>query len=257
MASIADDLPPEDHGAPAVGDDWPPACGGISWRWDFDLDALPDAVSGPAPWLRASETDEAQAGQPADDSAASDSAACDSAAVASGADPGDASDADPGTNKDADLEAAMEAEQEAYLEAMAAGRACEMPLSVVAGRVAENLPVGPGLAGWLAQAPAPDLEDGALAGVAASFRRLASWAAAGELAAVAQIASRSARADRRATVDGSGRPDQVTADAAGQVSLALAMSPDGASGWTDLAVTLTWRLAATGAALAEGEIDLA
>ena len=257
MASIADDLPPEDHGAAAVGDDWPPACGGISWRWDFDLDALLDAVSGPAPWLRASETDDAQAGQSADDSAASDSAACDSAAVASGADPGDASDADPRTNKDADLEAAMEAEQEAYLEAMAAGRACEMPLSVVAGRVAENLPVGPGLAGWLAQAPAPDLEDGALAGVAASFRRLASWAAAGELAAVAQIASRSARADRRATVDGSGRPDQVTADAAGQVSLALAMSPDGASGWTDLAVTLTWRLAATGAALAEGEIDLA
>jgi hypothetical protein len=164
MASIADDLPPEDHSAAAVGDDWPPACGGISWRWDFDLDALLDAVSGPAPWLRASETDDAQAGQSADDSAASDSAACDSAAVASGSDPGDASDADPRTNKDADLEAAMEAEQEAYLEAMAAGRACEMPLSVVAGRVAENLPVGPGLAGWLAQAPAPDLEDGALAG---------------------------------------------------------------------------------------------
>ena len=149
MASIADDLPPEDHGAAAVGDDWPPACGGISWRWDFDLDALLDAVSGPAPWLRASETDDAQAGQSADDSAASDSAACDSAAVASGADPGDASDADPGTNKDADLEAAIEAEQEAYLEAMAAGRACEMPLSVVAGRVAENLPVGRAWrAGW-------------------------------------------------------------------------------------------------------------
>ena len=257
MASIADDLPPEDHGAAAVGDDWPPAGGGISWRWDFDLDALLDAVSGPAPWLRASETNDAQAGESEDDSAASDSAACDSAAVASDADPGDASDADPDTNKDADLEAVMEAEQEAYLEAMAAGRAREMPLSVVAGRVAENLPVGPGLAGWLAQAPAPDLEDGALAGAAASFRRLASWAAAGELAAVAQIASRSARADRRATVDGSGRPDQVTPDAVGQVSLALAMSPDGASGWTDLAVTLTWRLAATGAALAEGEIDLA
>src|SRR6266851_444197 len=256
MASIADDLPPEDHGAAAVGDDWPPAGGGISWRWDFDLDALLDVVSGPAPWLRASETNDAQAGESEDDSAASDSAACDSAAVASDADPGDASDADPDTNKDADLEAVMEAEQEAYLEAMAAGRAREMPLSVVAGRVAEDLPVGPGLAGWLAQAPAPDLEDGALAGVAASFRRLASWAAAGELAAVAQIASRSARADRRATVDGSGRPDQVTADAAGQVSLALAMSPDGASGWTDLAVTLTWRLSATGAALAAGEIDL-
>jgi len=131
-----------------------------------------------------------------------------------------------------------------------------MPLSVVAGRIAESLPTGPGLAGWLAQAPAPEMEDGALAGVASSFRRLASWAAAGELAAVAQIASRSARTDRRASVDPSGRPDRVTADASGQVSLALAMSPDGASGWTDLAVTLTWRLSATGAALAAGEIDL-
>src|SRR5216683_2597282 len=256
MASIADDLPPEDHGAAAVGYDWPPAGGGISWRWDFDLDALLDVVSGPAPWLRASETNDAQAGESEDGSAASDSAACDSAAVASDADPGDASDADPGTNKDADLEAAIEAEQEAYLEAMAAGRACEMPLSVVAGRVAENLPVGPGLAGWLAQAPAPDLEDGALAGVAASFRRLASWAAAGELAAVAQIASRSARTDRRAGVDAAGRPDRVTADAAGQVALALAMSHDGASAWTDLGVVLGWRLRATGAALAAGEIDL-
>ena len=139
---------------------------------------------------------------------------------------------------------------------MAAGRARELPIEFVAGRVAENLPTGPGLAGWLALARAADLEDGALAGVAASFRRLASWAAAGELAAVAQIASRSARSDRRAQVDPSGRPDQVTADASGQVSLALAMSPDGASAWTDLAVTLGWRLRATGAALAAGQIDL-
>ncbi len=125
------------------------------------------------------------------------------------------------------------------------------------GRVAESLPVGPGLAGWLAQSRAADLEDGALAGVAASFRRLASWAAAGELAAVAQIASRSARTDRRAEVDQDGRPDRVTADASGQVALALAMSHDAATGWADLGVVLTWRLRATGAALAAGEIDLA
>src|SRR5262249_6704908 len=123
-------------------------------------------------------------------------------------------------------------------------------------RVAENLPVGPGLAGWLALARAADLEDGALAGVAASFRRLASWAAAGELAAVAQIASRSARADRRALVDELRRPARGTADAAGQVALALAMSPDGASARTDLGVVLGWRLRATGAALAAGQIDL-
>ena len=128
---------------------------------------------------------------------------------------------------------------------------------MVAGRVAESLPVGPGLAGWLAQSRAADLEDGALAGVAASYRRLASWAAAGELAAVAQIASRSARTDRRAEVDQDGRPDRVTADASGQVALALAMSHDAATDWADLGVVLTWRLRATGAALAAGEIDLA
>src|SRR6266704_1302358 len=82
-------------------------------------------------------------------------------------------------------------------------------------------------------------------------------AAAAELAAVAQIAARSARADRRAAVDRAGRPDRLTADAVGQVALALALSPDGASGWADLAVVLTWRLTGTGAALAAGQIDLA
>jgi Domain of unknown function (DUF222) len=222
MADSPSDMTPDDPGADdgdarsADAADARPAGDGMSWSWDsdFDFEALLDAVSGAAPWLRDGEA----------------------------------------TDRSADVD--PEADEAAYQEAVAAGRVGEMPLSVVAGRIAESLPTGPGLAGWLAQAPAPDLEDGALAGAAASFRRLASWAAAGELAAVAQIASRSARTDRRASVDASGRPDRVTADASGQVSLALAMSPDGASGWTDLAVTLTWRLTATGAALAAGEIDL-
>ncbi len=216
MADSPGDLTPDSPGAD--DDDAQPVFGGMSWSWDSDTDfeALMEAVNGAAPWLRDTEA----------------------------ADDPQATDVDP------------EADEAAYQEALAAGRVSEMPLSVVAGRIAESLPTGPGLAGWLAQAPAPEMEDGALAGVASSFRRLASWAAAGELAAVAQIASRSARTDRRASVDPSGRPDRVTADASGQVSLALAMSPDGASGWTDLAVTLTWRLSATGAALAAGEIDL-
>ena len=215
MADSPSDPAPDDPNA----EDGDARADGMSWFWDsdFDFEALLDAVSGAAPWLR----------EPRDTGAADCPATVD-----------------------------PEAEEAAYQEAVAAGRVGEMPLSVVAGRIAESLPTGPGLAGWLARATAPDLEDGALAGVAASFRRLASWAAAGELAAVAQIASRSARTDRRASVDPSGRPDRVTADASGQVSLALAMSPDGASGWTDLAVTLTWRLSATGAALAAGEIDL-
>ena len=99
-----------------------------------------------------------------------------------------------------------------------------MPLAVAAGRVAECLPTGPGLAGWLAAADPAGLEDGALAGVAASWRRLASWAQAGELAAVAQIASRSAAADPKITVAADGRPGRVPDEAAAQGSLALVLS---------------------------------
>jgi Domain of unknown function (DUF222) len=251
MAIMADDLPPEDPGAgSADGEDLLPGPGGsISWCWDFDFAALLDAVTGPAPWLREDKPDDPDRASKTAWSATGENAdpQAGSGAAASGgelADPADEDGADP------------EADEAAFQEAVAAGRARELPLEFVAGRVAENLPVGPGLAGWLAMARAADLEDGALAGVAASFRRLASWAAAGELAAVAQIASRSARTDRQAGVDDSGRPDRVTTDAAGQVALALAMSPDGASAWTDLGVVLGWRLRATGAALAAGQIDL-
>ena len=186
---------------------------------ELDLAALIDAVSGAAPWLREA------VGLPEGEGSAVDGA---DGTIGSGAPAGEP-EADP------------EADEEAYREAVAAGLAREVPLDVAACRAAESLPTGPGLAGWLAQSRAADLEDGALAGIAASFRRLASWAAAGELAAVAQIASRSARADRRAGVDARGRPDRITPDAAGQVALALAMSHDGASSWTDLGVVLTWR----------------
>ena len=213
MTSPEDDKDIGNGDVPPFGEaDFPHMTGGLSWSWELDLAAVVDALTGPAPWLRAADEDEPVS-----------------------ADPSAAGPAPPGA---------------------AAWRQDEIPLEVIAGRVAESLPVGPGLAGWLAQARAPELEDGALAGVAASFRRLASWAAAGELAAVAQIASRSARTDRRAEVDQDGRPDRVTADASGQVALALAMSHDGATSWADFGVVLTWRLPATGAALAAGEIDL-
>src|SRR5712664_1577763 len=251
MAIIAEDIPPEDPGVGSTeSDDLLPGLGGsVSWCWDFDFAALLDAVTGPAPWLRATEADSPDEARKIARSASGESA-CPVAGRSAG--PRAGSSAEPVPTEIAD----PEADEAAFQEAVEAGRARELPLEFVAGRVSENLPTGPGLAGWLALARAADLEDGALAGVAASFRRLASWAAAGELAAVAQIASRSARADRRARVDGAGRPDRVTADAAGQVALALAMSHDGASAWTDLGVVLGWRLRATGAALAAGEIDL-
>src|SRR5215470_15307152 len=142
------------------------------------------------------------------------------------------------------------------LEAIAASGSQPLPMSVVAGRVAESLPTGPDLAGWLATGEVAGLEDGALAGMAASYRRLASWAQAGELAVIAQLAARSAAADARVGVDAHGRPARLTNDACAQVSLALTMSQAAASWWSDLAVTLTWRLAATSAALRAGEIDL-
>ncbi len=151
----------------------------------------------------------------------------------------------------------IEADFADYLEAREAGRTEVIPLPVVTGRVAESLPTGPGLAGWLAVSRPGDLDDWSLPGAAASYRRLASWAQAGELAAVARLASRSAAADDQAGSAEDGRPAKVTADACGQVSLALTMSQSAASWWTDLAVTLEWRLAATGAALRRGDIDLA
>src|SRR5450755_954180 len=124
------------------------------------------------------------------------------------------------------------------------------------GVIADQLPAGPGLAGWLASADPAGLSDWDLPGVAAAYRRVASWAQAGELSAVAAIASRSAARDRRAEVDEEGRPDRVTPSAASEVSLALVMSQVGASWWAGLAVTLGWRLRAAGAALAAGAIDL-
>jgi hypothetical protein len=153
----------------------------------------------------------------------------------------------------------VEADFADYLDAVDAGRSSVLPLSVVAGRVAEVLPVGPDLAAWLAGNPSGELEDGALAGAAVAYRRLAAWAQAGELAVVAQMASRSAAADGAYGEDGvgeDGRPGKIPADVHGQVSLALTMSQAGAQWWTGLAVDLRWRLAATGAALRDGCIDL-
>ncbi len=227
MAAPADS---RQHSGACSEADTPDVTGlGMSWGWDLDLVQVLDVLTGPPPWLRADKDGEGY-GSPSSPPAAA------TAAV---------EDSDP------------EVEEAEYQAAMADGRVDEIPLGAIAGRLAEWLPTGPGLAGWLAQTAPGDLEDGALAGVAISFRRLASWAAAGELAAIAQIASRSARTDRRAEADASGRPDRITGDAAGQVSLALAMSFDGATAWADLAVVLKWRLRATGEALAEGRIDLA
>ncbi len=74
---------------------------------------------------------------------------------------------------------------------------------------------------------------------------------------MAQITAHTAATDRKIGLKPDGRPAGLGRDAVGQVSLALALTDYSATAWADLAVTLTWRLPRTGAALADGRIDLA
>jgi hypothetical protein len=145
------------------------------------------------------------------------------------------------------------------LAAEADGRmGAPMPAGKVAALAVEHMDPGPALAGWLevAAAAAGTLDEHGLAGVTMAARRLASRAQAAELAAVAQITARAAAADRRIGLRADGRPARVGRDALGQVGLALTLTDYGAGEWADLAVTLSWRLRATGAALAAGRVDL-
>ncbi len=131
-----------------------------------------------------------------------------------------------------------------------------IPVGVLAGRVAEKLAPGPDLAAWLSLVPAAELGDADLAATAGAWRRMAAWAQAKELAAVAQIASRSAARDEDIGTGPDGRPARIPASAAAEVALELTMSRYGASWWAGLAVDLGWRLPGTGAALESGVIDL-
>jgi hypothetical protein len=145
------------------------------------------------------------------------------------------------------------------LAAVAAGRlGPRLSAGQVAALAVEHMDPGPAMAGWLdvAGAEADCLNEYGLTGVVAAGQKLASWAQAAELAAVAQVASRAAAADKNIGVGDDGRPARVCRDATGQVSLALTMSDCAAAAWADLAVTLSWRLPATGQALAAGKINL-
>jgi Domain of unknown function (DUF222) len=255
--ALAEDvtLPGDGAGAEDVApaEVWPQ---GLRWSWELDFGELLAALSEPAPWNRSGGPAPVPPVTPSDPARALGTAHV-SGPDAAEADPVPA----PGTPSEAGAGAGgvdrVEAEFAEMVAAVEAGRSRRVPLAVVAGRVAESLPAGPDLAAWLATGEAAGLEDGALVGVAASYRRLASWAQAGELAAVAQLAARSAAADEKIGMGGDGRPARLPVEACAQVSLGLTMSQAAASWWSDLAVALTWRLAATGAALRAGEIDLA
>src|SRR6202035_5027138 len=107
--------------------------------------------------------------------------------------------------------------------------------SELAGRVVDDMLPGPGLAGWLSRADAGRLGGYELAGVGTACRRLASWATAMELTAVAQMTTLAAGRDSAVPVGADGRPAEVSDEAAAEVSLALTMSHFGATWWADLA----------------------
>jgi hypothetical protein len=128
----------------------------------------------------------------------------------------------------------------------------------LAAQAVQHMPPGPALGGWLevtGQA-APALDEDGLTGVALATCKQAARAQAMHLAAVAQLTARTAAADRNVGLLPDGRPAQITRDALGQIEMALSLSHEGAQVLADQAITLTWRLPRTGAALAAGVIDL-
>ncbi len=153
-----------------------------------------------------------------------------------------------------DSQADQEAIAEAGWQAVQAGEPTADASPVWIG---EQLPAGPGLAAVLAQDTPAGASDWDLPGMASSYRRLAAWAQARELAAVAEIAARRAAANPAIGTDDCGQPCQLPPEAAAEVALELRMTQAGASAWTDLGCQLRWQVPRTGAALAAGTIDLA
>jgi len=142
--------------------------------------------------------------------------------------------------------------------AEAEGRLTSADPARVAAQAVEHMDPGPAQAGWLevAAAGADRLDEYGLAGVAIANRRASSRTQAAELAAVARICAAAAKADPKIGLRGDGRPARVGRDALAQVAMALKLTHYGAEEWAELAVTLAWRLPATGQALAAGRVDL-
>jgi hypothetical protein len=120
-----------------------------------------------------------------------------------------------------------------------------------AGGVASRLAPGPVLAGFAQDAWAdglPTMSDDALVGVLRAWRRLASWATAGELAAVAEL-------DRRRRAEVAAGADPHLAEHVGdELAVSLTLTTRSADALLDFACGLA-RLPLTRAALAAGQID--
>jgi hypothetical protein len=98
-------------------------------------------------------------------------------------------------------------------------------------------------------------DDDSLVGVIRAWRRVASWAAARELAAVAELARRRP-ADRTPPAAGDGFPPVMSEFIPDEVAAALTLTRGAAADETTLAIDLAGPLAPTAALLAEGRIDL-
>jgi hypothetical protein len=120
-----------------------------------------------------------------------------------------------------------------------------------AGGLLDGLVPGPALAGFAGNALADGLgtlPDDALVGVLRAWRRLASWAASGEIAAVAEL-------DRRRTAEVAAGADPHLAEHVGdELAASLTLTTRSADALLDFACGLA-RLPLTRAALAAGRID--
>jgi hypothetical protein len=152
----------------------------------------------------------------------------------------------------------QDAEFAEWLAAEAEGRLGPADPAGVAAVAVEHMAAGAAQAGWLevAAGVVARLDENALVGVTLAARQQQARAAATELSAVARLCAQTAEADPKIGLRGDGRPARISRDALGQIEMALRLSHYGAQALADLAVTLTWRLPATLAALGSGRIDL-
>jgi hypothetical protein len=152
----------------------------------------------------------------------------------------------------------QDAEFAEWQAAEAEGRLEPADPAQVAAQAVEHMPPGAAQAGWLEVAAAgiDRLDEYALIGVALATDQQQARAAATQLAAIARLCAQTAAADPKIGLRADGRPARVSRDAVGQIEFALKLTHYQAEELADLAVTLTWRLPATGQALARGAIDL-
>jgi hypothetical protein len=158
------------------------------------------------------------------------------------------------TDPDLDPDAAQEPPEAEGREVLKSGRwdrARGDGGGFAAGGVADHLPPGPVLAGFAADAWAAGLgglSDDELIGVMRAARRLASWAAAMELAAIGDLWRRRMAEDQAGDAG-------AACHAGDEIAAALTLTGRAADRVLDLAIALR-RLPLTSESLAAGDIDL-